>query len=362
MSNPVEAGPVPSIRPRARDLGLPLPGEPGAWNAITDVAGVSVGYATLNRDAPTVRTGVTAILPRKAEQLIHPTWAGMFSLNGNGEMTGSHWIEEAGWFTGPIAITNTFSLGIVHHGVVRWMARRFPEVVGVTHWPLPVVAETFDGWLNDIAGQHVREEDVAAAIQSAASGPIAEGNVGGGTGMIAYEFKGGTGTASRRIKTRSGDFTLGVLVQANHGLRPWLTVCGRAVGAAMSDSRLWASERGSIVAVIATDAPLLPHQLKRIARRAGLGIGRGGTPSSNSSGDIFIAFTTANDAGPFPEPPLSRFDALSNEDLNPLFMATVEAVDEAVLNAMLAAQTITGLNGRTVHALDGERLRRLVMG
>ena len=352
----------PAPRPRAREAGLHLPGEPGASNAITDVPGVTVGYATLIRDQPCVRTGVTAVLPRPPGDLIHPVWAGTFALNGNGEMTGCHWIAEGGWFTGPIAITNTFSLGMVHHGVMRWMARRFPDVVGVNHWPLPVVAETFDGWLNDIAGLHVNENDVIAAIDAAASGPIAEGCVGGGTGMIAYEFKAGTGTASRRVTTRVGKYHVGVLVQANHGLRDWLRVCGAPVGESMRENRLWGSERGSIIAVVATDAPLLPHQLQRVARRAGLGVGRGGTPASNGSGDIFIAFTTANDPGPFPEPPLMNFQALANDEMNPLFLATVEAVDEAVLNALLAARTMTGLHGRTAHAIDPMRLMEVVRG
>lgn len=348
-------------RRRARDLGLPIPGEPGACNAITDVPGVTVGYATVIADEPCVRTGVTAVLPRPAEHLLNPVWAGTFSMNGNGEMTGCHWIAEGGWLTGPIAITNTLSLGIVHHGVIRWLARRFPEAVGVNHWPLPVVAETFDGWLNDIAGLHLTESHVIEAIDTAAGGLIAEGCVGGGTGMIAYEFKAGTGTASRRVNTRAGSWSLGVLVQANHGLRPWLTVCGQPVGAAMAEDRLWGSERGSIIVVIATDAPLLPSQLQRLARRGAIGIGRGGTPSSNSSGDIFIAFSTANDPGRFPEPPLMRFEALSNEEMNGLFMAAVEAVDEAILNALLAARDMTGLNGRLVRAVDPDRLASLVL-
>jgi D-aminopeptidase len=354
--------PTPSAmgRPRARDLGLPLPGETGAFNAITDVPGVSVGYSTLVRDNPCVRTGVTAVLPRPQGDLVHPVWAGTFALNGNGEMTGCHWIAEGGWFTGPIAITNTFSVGMAHHGVIRWMAKRFPDVVGVDHWPLPVVAETFDGWLNDISGLHVTESDVIAAIESAKTGPLAEGCVGGGTGMIAYEFKAGTGTASRSVRTRVGDYSLGVLVQANHGLRDWLTVCGVPVGREMRDNLLWGAERGSIIAVVATDAPLLPHQLQRLARRAALGVGRGGTPASNGSGDIFIAFTTANDSGPFPEPPKMTFEALSNDDMNPLFLATVEAVDEAVLNAMLAATTTTGLDGHVATAIDSKALARRV--
>jgi D-aminopeptidase len=346
---------------RARELGLPLPGQPGPLNAITDVAGVSVGYTTLISDDPCIRTGVTAILPRPAENLLHPIWGGTFSMNGNGEMTGCHWINDAGWFTGPIAITNTLSLGMVHHAVTGWMVRKFPDVVGESHWPLPVVAETFDGWLNDIAGQHVNEDHVVAAIEAATTGVIAEGNVGGGTGNITYEFKGGTGTASRLVSVRAGQYTVGALVQANHGLRPWLTVCGERVGEQMSENTLWSSERGSIIVIIATDAPLLPNQLNRLARRAAIGIGRGGTPSGNNSGDIFMAFSTANDQGAFPEPALLTFEAVSNDDLDPIFLAAVESVDEAILNAMLAAETMTGRNGRVVSAIDSALLTNIIL-
>ena len=231
----------PARKKRARDLGLPLPGIAGPLNAITDVPGVSVGYTTLIEEDPCTRTGVSVILPRPAADLLHPIWAGTFAMNCNGEMTGCHWIRESGWFTGPIAITNTLSLGMAHHGVSRWLARSFPGVVGETHWPLPVIAETFDGWLNDITALRVCEADVFSAIESARGGLPLEGNVGGGTGMIAYEFKGGTGTASRRVETRAGAYTLGVLVQANHGVRPWLTVCGAPVGEQMPEGRLWPS-------------------------------------------------------------------------------------------------------------------------
>ena len=349
----------PAPRPRAREVGLHLPGEPGASNAITDVPGVTVGYATLIRDQPCVRTGVTAVLPRPPGDLIHPVWAGTFALNGNGEMTGCHWIAEGGWFTGPIAITNTFSLGMVHHGVMRWMARRFPDVVGVNHWPLPVVAETFDGWLNDIAGLHVNENDVIAAIDAAAPGTIAEGCVGGGTGMIAYEFKAGTGTASRRVTTQVGKYHVGVLVQANHGLRDWLRVCGVPVGESMRENRLWGSERGSIIAVVATDAPLLPHQLQRLARRAGLGVGRGGTPASNGSGDIFIAFSTAN-AGAVSDHPLNDAQFIGNDSMDELFIGTVEATEEAIVNALVANEEMHGRQGRRVPALPRDRVVELL--
>lgn len=356
---------TPGGRPRARALGLPMPGTPGPLNAITDIPGVTVGHTTLIGEAPNgaaIRTGVTVLLPRPKPDLLHPVWAGAFSMNGNGELTGCHWIREAGCLTGPIAITNTCSLGIAHHAIVRWLARRFPDMVGESFWPLPVVGETFDGWLNDIAGQHVTEDHVLAAIDGASGGPVAEGNVGGGTGMIAYEFKGGSGTASRLVSTRIGPYTLGALVQANHGRRPWLTVCGVPVGPAMPEHTLFPSERGSLIAIVATDAPLLPVQLQRIARRIGIGMGRGGTPSGNNSGDIFLAFSTANDQGALPEPPCLRLEAVSNDDMDALFLATVEAVDEAILNAMLGAETMTGKAGRVVHAIDPARLRALVPG
>ncbi|HBF28422.1 MAG TPA: aminopeptidase, partial [Rhizobium sp.] len=237
---------------RARDLGLPMPGTPGPLNAITDVKGVEVGFTTKIIDGPAVvRTGVTAILPRPRDDLLNPVWAGNFSLNGNGEMTGTHWINDAGWFTGPITITNTHSLGVAHHATIRWMTSRFRDTVERHNlWLLPVAAETYDGWLNDIYGQHVREEDVLAAIDSASGGPVAEGCVGGGTGMIAYEYKGGTGSSSRRVRLAGQDYTVGVLVQANHGLRPWLTVCGRNIGARAENAVPWMNERGSIIVIV----------------------------------------------------------------------------------------------------------------
>jgi len=350
-------------RPRARDLGLPLPGTPGPLNAITDVPGVEVGHTTLieDKNGKAIRTGVTAILPRARGDLLHPCWAGAFSMNGNGELTGCHWIDEAGWFSGPITLTNTCSLGIAHHATVRWLAQHFPEKVGETLWPLPVVGETFDGWLNDIAGQHVTEAHVLDAIDRAASGPVAEGCVGGGTGMIAYEFKGGSGTSSRHVSTESGDFTLGVIVQANHGLRPWLHVCGVPVGSRMHANPVWTAERGSIIAILATDAPLGPTQMRRIAKRIALGMGRGGTPSGNNSGDIFMAFTTANDPGEPPFPPENSMQILGETQMDAFFTAAVEATDEAILNAMLGAETMTGKNGRTVHAIDPAELQNHVL-
>lgn len=350
-----------SGKPRARGLGLPMPGITGPLNAITDVDGVTVGFTTLRDDGGSIHTGVTAILPRAPQELAHPVWSGVFSMNGNGEMTGAHWIRDAGWFTGPITITNTFSVGLAHHATLKWMAQRFPAL-GEDLWALPVAAETYDGFLSDISGFHVTEAHVMAAIDGARPGPVAEGCVGGGTGMIAYEFKGGTGTASRIAKTRLGEHTVGVLVQANHGIKPWLTVCGKRVGDLLPGARVYENERGSIIVVIATNAPLLPGQLERLARRASIGIGRGGTPSGNSSGDIFLAFSTANDPGPLPEPAELSFRAVSNDDLDALYLAVVESVEEAVINAMLAAETTTGKHGRVVRAIDVEKLKALVVG
>jgi len=349
-------------RKRARGLGLPLAGKTGPLNAITDVPGVSVGMTTLvaGDGEHAVRTGVTAILPRGRSAMLHPCWAGNFAMNGNGELTGCHWINEAGWFHGPVLITNTCSLGIAHHGAARWLIREFPGKMGETQWPLPIVGETFDGWLNDIAGQHVNEQHVLDALDSAAGGAVPEGNVGGGTGMISYEFKGGTGTSSRLVETRAGAFNLGVLVQANHGLRPWLQVCGVPVGTAMPEDRIYKRERGSIIVILATDAPLTPTQLNRIAKRIGIGIGRAGTPSSNGSGDIFLAFSTANDPGEVPMPAEISFRALGDAEMDAVFLATVSCVDEAVLNALCGAETMTGKRGRVVRAIDADRLAHLV--
>ncbi len=349
---------APNGRRRGRGLGLPFRGRTGPLNAITDVPGVAVGFTTLNDAERDIHTGVTAILPRPAGDLLHPVWAGVFSMNGNGELTGSHWVRDGGWASGPIAITNTASIGIVHHGLNRWMMRRFPEQADGL-WLLPVVGETYDGWLNDLCGLHVTEAHAMAAIDAATTGPVAEGNVGGGTGMIAYEYKGGTGTASRKVTVRAGDYTVGVLVQANHGRGPWLEICGVRVGEVLPPEPIWSKETGSIIVIIATDAPLLPGQLERMARRAAIGIGRGGTPSGNSSGDIFFAFSTANDPGPLPEPPLLSLRAVTNDDLDPLYMAVVECVEEAVVNAMLAAETMLGRKGRVVPALDGEAVAAL---
>ena len=340
-------------KPRARDLGLDLAGTPGPFNAITDVPGVAVGSTTLIEEAPRpgravpVRTGVTAIIPHAAASEPNPVYAGLHRFNGNGEMTGSHWIEDGGTFMGPVLITNTHSVGMAHHAAIKWMLQRYASVYGGRHhlWIMPVVAETYDGLLNDINGQHVTEAHVLAALDSAKSGPVTEGNCGGGTGMIAYDFKGGTGTSSRVIEIGGESYRLSSLVQANHGRRDWLTVCGVPVGRhlrqGMIDGQL--VERGSIIVVIATDLPLAPHQLKRVARRASIGIGRGGTPGGNSSGDIFLAFSTANNlVMPHQAPPVLNLQIINDELFDPIYMAVVESVEEAVLNALCAAEPMGG--------------------
>jgi D-aminopeptidase len=365
--------------PRARDLGVPFDGTTGTLNAITDVPGVEVGTTTLIRgesalkvgDGP-VRTGVTVVLPRGAKDN-DPVYAGWFSLNGNGEMTGTTWVEESGFLEGPVGITNTHSVGTVRDAMIAW---------GLKHgalkqaWSLPVVAETWDGFLNDINGFHVKPDDVFAALDSAKGGAVAEGNTGGGTGMVCYGFKGGTGTASRVIAAADGGYTVGVLVQCNCGRRPQLTIAGVPVGKEIPDNVPYAANTpgvhpaalpgsetqgdvGSIIIVVATDAPLLPHQLKRIARRAALGLARTGSVSGNGSGDIFIAFSTANPRADQPPGPNSVL-TVSNERISPLFTATVEATEEAIVNAMVAAKTMTGIDGHTVIALPHQRLQEVL--
>ena len=367
----------PNGRPRGRGLGLPFLGETGPYNAITDVGDVQVGYTTLIEGEGAlkvgtgpVRTGVTAILPRGLNGPATPVWAACFSLNGNGEMTGTHWIEEAGFFDGPVSITNTHSCGLVHHAVVGWMTRGEGSAPSKYDWALPVIAETCDSHLNDMNGQHVTEAHALDAIKSAMGGPIAEGSVGGGTGMICYEFKGGTGTASRIVEIGGERYTIGALVQANHGVRPWFTVLGVPVGKHLTNDTLWSREQGSIITVIATDLPLLPNQLKRVAKRISIGIGRAGTPSGDNSGDIFLAFSTAN-AGSFPAPRATFFEEpdaslcqlsfVPGEVLDPVFLATIEAVDEAVINAILGSETMVGRDDNQVAGLDHEALRD-VMG
>lgn len=329
---------IQSSIPRARDLGLPFPGVPGPWNAITDVAGVQVGFCTLTDPARKMRTGVTAIRPRDDAGMPIPLRAGHFTLNGNGEMTGTHWIDDSGQFIGPICLTNTHAVGAVHHGVTRWMIRHYAEWFQGRHaWAMPVVAETYDGVLNDINALHVTAEHAEAALDAATTGPVAEGSVGGGNGMIAYDFKAGTGTSSRCVTVGGRDYRLGALVQANHGRRPWLRVLGVPVGAAMPHGAFQTREQGSIIVILATDAPLSALSLRHLARRAALGVGRGGTPGGQSSGDIFLAFSTAApDARPDPDSPILQRSELDDAAIDPLYLAAVEAVEESVINAIVA--------------------------
>jgi L-aminopeptidase/D-esterase-like protein len=358
-------------KPRARDLGIPFIGAPGPNNAITDVAGVKVGYSTiiegrgrLEVGKGPIRTGATAILPRG--QTFGPVFAGWYSLNGNGEMTGTTWVEESGFLEGPILITNTHSVGVVRDAVIAWQAER--GLVGPTaeglYWLLPVVAETWDGTLNDINGMHVKPEHVFAALDSAADGPIAEGNVGGGTGMNLFRFKGGTGTASRKLAEEEGGYTVGVLVQGNFGSREDLMVAGVPVGEEITDllpdlPRKRHDEAGSIIAVVASDAPLLPHQLKRLARRVPIGIARTGGLGRHGSGDIFIAFSTAN-PGAFSRAGATTVEMMSNDDMNPIIQATALATEEAIINAMIAAETMTGRDDNVSYAIPHDRLQAVL--
>lgn len=347
---------TPTGKTRARALAIPFEGQPGLWNAITDVPGVAVGYRTLIRgDGPLVvgagpvRTGVTAIHPRGRDGAGLPVFAGVHSLNGAGEMTGFVWIEEAGRTELPIVVTNTHSVGMARDALAKWMVRHFPH--RMERWVLPVAAETYDGHLNDINGFHVTDADVFAALDQAVAGPIDEGSIGGGTGMICYEFKGGTGTASRILALDDRMFHLGVLVQANFGKRAQFTVAGMPLGRWLEEDAPGLPDQGSIIAVIATDLPLLPHQLKRLARRAGLGIGRSGSIAAHGSGDLFVAFSTAN-AGYFAAKDRMRdLTCWPDEALNPVFAAVIQAVDEAVLNALVANDTMTGRDGHVVPAL-----------
>ncbi|MGZ8513368.1 MAG: DmpA family aminopeptidase [Candidatus Limnocylindria bacterium] len=357
-------------RPRARDLGIRIGHlEPGEHNAITDVPGVRVGHTTLisgdgplHRGEGPVRTGVTVVVPHDGDVWSEPVFAGAHRLNGNGELTGLEWIRESGMLSGPIGLTNTHSVGVVHDALIE--AAVLANAPDNDFWSLPVVGETFDGALNDINGFHVRPEHLHAALAAAASGPVAEGNVGGGTGMICHEFKGGIGTASRR----AGEWTLGVLVQANYGRRALLRIDGVPVGAAIPNDEVpsaWdqfdavaqraGSEGGSIIALVATDAPLLPHQCERVAQRVSMGLGRMGSFGSNSSGDLFLAWATGNrglggDAG------IADVRVVLGGSIDPLLEATAEATEEAIVNALLAAETMTGRDGITAHALDPDRL------
>jgi len=354
-------------KPRARELGLRFPGTTGICNAITDVPGVEVGYTTLLAgEGPVeigkgpVRTGVTAILPRGKQDKLKPVWAGFYALNGNGELTGMHWINDGGYFVSPICITNTHSVGVTHHATTRWMIEQYKEQFSSEHlWVMPVIGETYDGVLNDINGQHIKEEHVLSAIQSAKSGPIAEGNVGGGTGMICYDFKGGTGTSSRVLTINGVQHTVGVLVQANHGIRDWLTILGVPVGKHLTENKVLTQERGSIIVVIGTDIPMLPHQLKRVAKRAAIGIGRNGTPGGNNSGDIFLAFSVGNEMELFLHSQEKlQMEFTNDEAFDTIYQAVCEAVEESIINAMLAAETMTTVKpyGKVVHAIDHDEL------
>jgi L-aminopeptidase/D-esterase-like protein len=352
-------------KPRARDLGVPFDGNPGPLNAITDVKGVEVGYTTLTSgDGPLkvgvgpVRTGVTAILPR-GKNSRDAVFAGYFSLNGNGEMTGTHWVEDSGFLDGPIMITNTHSVGVVRDAVIQWKVKRGEGDEEGYWWSLPVVTETWDGYLNDVNGFHVKAEDAIHALDSAASGPIIEGNVGGGTGMICNEFKGGIGTSSRVLGSKEGGYTVGVLVQCNYGEREQLRIAGIPVGREIPGPKVWDDDTGSIIVVVATDAPLLPTQLKRVARRVALGVGRNGSYSGDGSGDLFIAFSTAN-PGAIHQKGLRQISMLPNGELDPIFLATVQATEEAIVNAMIAAEDMKGVNNHFVPALPHDKLREVL--
>jgi len=358
---------------RARDLGIPFDGTPGPVNAITDVQGVLVGHTTLiegegklvTGKGP-VRTGVTAVLPRGLASMQQHSFAGWFAQNGNGEMTGTTWVEESGLLEGPVMITNTHSVGVVRDAVVAWRVAHGPADAKGDWWSLPVVAETWDGWLNDINGFHVKPEHALHAIDTAHGGPVEEGAVGGGTGMICSGFKGGIGTASRRLPAGDGGYTLGVLVQCNFGVRRNLRIAGIPVGREIDSEDPYAfmpsdeADLGSIIVIVATDAPLLPHQLKRIARRVSLGLGRVGSISGNGSGDIFIAFSTANPgASDIAHGPVD-IRMLPNDSMDPLFEATVEATEESIVNAMVAAHDMTGIDGHHVRALPHDELKRVL--
>lgn len=361
-----------TAKPRARDLGVPFDGTPGPINAITDVSGVTVGHTTLisgegklQIGKGPVRTGVTAVLPRGKNSMSDAVFAGWWSLNGNGEMTGTTWVEESGFLEGPVMITNTHSVGVVRDAVIQWrVSHGEPDPTGYW-WSLPVVAETWDGWLNDINGFHVKPEDAFHAIDTAHGGPVEEGNVGGGTGMICNEFKGGIGTSSRRLEIKGATYTVGVLVQCNYGRRQNLIIAGVPIGREIPEDPAYASasfgeaELGSIIVVVATDAPLLPHQLKRLARRVSLGLGRDGSTSGNGSGDIFIAFSTANPGVEAADHSVS-LQMLPNDLLDPIFTATVQAVEESVVNAMVAAETMTGIENHRVIALPHDKLRAVL--
>ncbi len=359
---------VTSQKPRARDIGIPFEGVTGKYNAITDVPGIEVGYSTIIsgsgkniRGKGPVRTGVTAILPRG--RVNNPVFANWHTLNGNGEMTGTTWVTESGFLEGPIMITNTNSVGVVRDAVLKWYVKKgwYKEDFWYTY---PIVAETYDGFLNDIYGFHVQESHSFEALDSAKPGKIQEGNVGGGTGMRCLGFKGGTGTSSRMIKVKDTTYTVGVLVQANFGRKNNLTIAGVPVGIELKDTlnnelKAPPSYRqegdGSIIVVVATDAPLLPHHLKRVAQRVSLGIGIVGGLGTNGSGDIFMAFSTANPTA-FQRQDLANVEMISNDEINPIFEATVQATEEAIINAMVAAETMEGIHGNKSYALPHDKV------
>jgi L-aminopeptidase/D-esterase-like protein len=359
-------------KPRARNLGIPFEGTPGNLNAITDVKGIEVGHSTiiagegaLKVGAGPVRTGVTAVLPRGKESTNDPVFAGWFSLNGNGEMTGTTWVEESGFLEGPILITNTHSVGVVRDAAIAYRVKFGKPDSSGYWWSLPIVAETYDGYLNDINGFHVKEKHVFEALDTAKSGAVGEGNVGGGTGMICYGFKGGIGTASRKLDEKVGGYTVGVLVQANFGRRNQLRIAGVPVGTEITDfqiayenSQWFNQDVGSIIIVVATDTPLLAHQLKRLARRAALGVARTGSTSGDGSGDIFVAFSTAN-AGAA-KANLAQLSMLANNQMNPIFEATVQATEEAIVNALVAAETMTGVDNHKVFAIPQDKLKAVM--
>jgi len=365
--------PVAAAEPRARDLGVPFEGTPGAGNAITDVAGVTVGQVTLIEDLADghkVRTGVTAILPRGHDSFETPVFGGWFALNGNGEMTGTTWITESGQLEGPVMLTNTHSVGVVRDAVIAERVKAGGADASGYWWSLPVVAETWDGHLNDINGFHVKAEHAAQALRDAKGGPVAEGNVGGGTGMVCHEFKCGIGTASRRVTEDGRAYTVGVLVQANYGVRDSLRIAGVPIGQHLREDRVYTDpalaiagnkvpggDTGSIIIVVATDAPLLPHQLDRIAKRAGMGLARMGSYAGNGSGDIFVAFSTANTES---TGALQRATFIGNDHLDGLFEATVQATEEAIVNAMVAARDMRGEDGHYANAIPHDALVRLL--
>ncbi len=351
------------IKARARDLGIPFEGTPGAFNAITDVSGVTVGYATVI-EGHSARTGVTIIHPRGNGNHT-PVYAGVHSFNGNGEMTGAAWVEEGGLLEGPIGITNSHSVGTVRDTIIAWQVKNNAMY---QKWSLPVVAETADGWLNDMNSFYVKEQHVLNALDSAKTGMIEEGNVGGGTGMLCYEFKGGTGTASRKLPDKLGGWTVGVLTQCNFGRRYQLTIAGVPVGQHLLDNAPFTNgenpfkqDDGSLIIIIVTDAPILPHQLKRLAKRATIGMARTGSMGGNGSGDIFLAFSTANpEAAHGNEMGLSNIQALSNDHIDPLFSASALATEEAIINAMVAAEDMTGHNGIGIKALPHEEVQTIL--